>query len=55
LPEGADDRAAVSLAFELDKALYELAYEEAYRPDWATIPATAIRRLLSGSLSGPAG
>jgi maltokinase len=55
LPEGADNRAAVSLAFELDKALYELAYEEAYRPDWADIPATAIRRLLSGSLSGPGG
>jgi maltokinase len=55
LPEGADNRAAVSLAFELDKALYELAYEEAYRPDWASIPATAIQRLLSGSVSGPAG
>jgi maltokinase len=55
LPQGADNLAAVSLAFELDKALYELAYEEAYRPEWAEIPATAIRRLLSGSVSGPGG
>jgi maltokinase len=47
LPAGGDNRATVSLAFELDKALYELAYEEAYRPDWVSIPAAAIQRLLS--------
>ena len=55
LPEGGPTRSAVSLAFELDKALYELAYEEAYRPDWAAIPASAIRRLMAGSLTGPVG
>jgi maltokinase len=55
LPEGTETASAVSLAFELDKALYELAYEQAYRPDWAPIPASAIRRLLAGSLAGPAG
>ncbi len=49
LPEGAEARGVVALAFELDKALYELAYEEAFRPDWAPIPATAIRRIMAGS------
>jgi maltokinase len=48
LPEGGEVRQAVTLAFELDKALYELAYEQAYRPDWASIPAGAIARLLEG-------
>jgi maltokinase len=50
LPPDSDNLALVSLAFELDKALYELAYEEAYRPEWVDIPASAIRRLLSGSV-----
>jgi maltokinase len=48
LPSGADDRSAVILAFELDKVLYELAYEAAYRPGWVEIPRSAIRRLLAG-------
>jgi maltokinase len=52
LPAGLENRAGVSLAFELDKALYELAYEQAYRPDWAIIPETAIDRLLSGPAPG---
>jgi maltokinase len=52
LPERPEDRRAVSLAFELQKALYELAYEQAYRPDWVDIPSTAIQRLLSGSYYG---
>jgi maltokinase len=51
------DREAVRVAFELDKALYELAYEESYRPDWAPIPLGALRRLLSNPveelLAGP--
>jgi len=55
LPERSDVRDAVSLAFELDKALYELAYERAYRPDWVQIPTTAIQRLLTGSIQGPDG
>jgi maltokinase len=47
LPGDEQDRLAVTLAFELDKVLYELAYEEAYRPGWVEIPRSAIRRLLS--------
>jgi maltokinase len=48
LPGDEGDRLAVTLAFELDKVLYELAYEAAYRPDWVAIPRSAIGRLLSG-------
>ena len=47
LPLAPDDSDAVRLAFEVDKALYELAYEAAYRPDWVPIPLAALRRLLS--------
>jgi maltokinase len=47
LPGSEEDRSAVTLAFELDKVLYELAYERAYRPSWVEIPRSAIRRLLS--------
>ena len=31
--------------FELDKALYEVAYERAHRPDWEWIPLVALDRL----------
>jgi trehalose synthase-fused probable maltokinase len=34
-------------ALEVDKALYEVVYETRNRPDWLTIPATALRRLLT--------
>jgi maltokinase len=36
---------AVLAAFELEKAVYELSYERAHRPDWEHIPRTALRRL----------
>ncbi len=51
LPERPEVRRAVSLAFELQKALYELAYEQAFRPGWLAIPAAAIQRILAGSMS----
>jgi maltokinase len=59
LPPGPEDREAVRVAFEVDKALYELAYEQAFRPDWARIPRAALQRLLSAPvaelLAGPVG
>ncbi len=43
-PESVD---VVLAAFELEKAVYELGYERAYRPDWEHIPLGALRRLTS--------
>jgi maltokinase len=43
---GPEDAEVVLAAFELDKALYELRYEQAYRPDWVDIPRSAIRRIV---------
>ena len=45
LPTDPAVRSAVLAAFELDKALYEVAYERANRPDWAHIPLGAVQRL----------
>jgi maltokinase len=41
------ERLPVLAAYELDKALYELAYERSYRPDWVDIPTDAVVRLVS--------
>ena len=45
---GAAGRGTVLAAFELDKAVYEVLYDRAYRPDWVHIPRQAVRRLLHG-------
>jgi maltokinase len=44
---GNDVRANRALldAFEIDKAVYEAIYEFRNRPDWLSIPVTAVRRL----------
>jgi maltokinase len=43
----AHDRVERLLAiFELEKAVYELRYELAHRPDWVYVPVDGIRRLL---------
>ena len=44
---------AVLAAFELEKAVYELAYERAHRPDWEHIPRAALRRLGVGADERP--
>jgi maltokinase len=40
---------AVLIAYELDKALYELGYERAFRPEWVSIPVAALHRLIDGT------
>ncbi len=45
------DAGVIVATYELDKALYELDYERAYRPDWIDIPSEALRRLLAESRS----
>jgi maltokinase len=47
LPSDDAARAAVLDAFELDKAIYEVAYELGHRPDQVDIPLHGVRRLLS--------
>ncbi|MFN2505197.1 MAG: phosphotransferase [Acidimicrobiales bacterium] len=47
LPDQASTEAVV-VAFELEKAVYELAYETAYRPEWVFIPLVALKRLGAG-------
>jgi predicted trehalose synthase len=45
LPRTAGSRDALLRVFELDKSLYELAYELAHRPRYAAIPRQAVTRL----------
>jgi predicted trehalose synthase len=36
--------------FELEKAIYEVGYELANRPDWVEVPVRGINRLLEESV-----
>jgi trehalose synthase-fused probable maltokinase len=49
LPPGAQAIGNLLSVFELEKAVYELAYELDNRPDWVSIPVAGIRRLLNES------
>ena len=46
LPASATARAVVLAAFEVDKAVYEVAYEASHRPEWVGIPLSAVQRTL---------
>jgi maltokinase len=49
LPAGAEARAQLLAACELEKALYELRYELDNRPGWVHVPVAGILRLLDGA------
>jgi len=53
VPPDPEAVAVVLSAYELEKAVYELAYERAHRPDWSAIPLAALTRLVgTGSNTG---
>lgn len=47
LPRARASRDALLSVFEMDKAVYEVAYELAHRPDLVDIPVRAVERLLA--------
>jgi len=49
LPEQTSDLHFLMDVFELEKAVYELGYELAHRPDWSPIPTLGIRRIAERS------
>jgi maltokinase len=46
LPSTHEERTLLLSMFELDKAVYEIAYEASHRPDWVGIPVSAVRRIV---------
>jgi maltokinase len=51
LPTDPAGRGSVLAAFELDKAVYELGYELAYRPELVSIPLAGIERLIDAQVA----
>ncbi len=54
LPQARASRDALLSVFEMDKAVYEVAYELAHRPDLVDLPVRAVERLLDGEDELPA-
>ena len=46
LPGDRDALAELLRIFEIEKALYEVAYEQGHRPGWVRIPVYGIKRIL---------
>lgn len=51
LPSDPSSLEAVLRLFEVEKAIYEIGYEQSYRPDWIKIPLRGLTRLLGESVS----
>ncbi|MFC7406284.1 1,4-alpha-glucan branching protein GlgB [Georgenia alba] len=49
------DNPALLRALELDKALYEVAYEAGNRPSWLPVPLAGVERILGPGPDAPAG
>ena len=47
LPGNEEACTVVRRAFELEKAVYEVRYERAHRPEWVDIPLSAVSRLVA--------
>ncbi|MDR3403746.1 MAG: maltose alpha-D-glucosyltransferase [Chthoniobacter sp.] len=47
LPASAGDTQVLLEAYQLDKALYEVAYELSYRPAWVTTPLRAVNEMIA--------
>ena len=46
LPGDAASEAAILAGFETEKAVYEVGYEQAHRPDWVEIPLVGLQRVI---------
>jgi trehalose synthase-fused probable maltokinase len=49
LPSDRGDLLTMVDVFEIDKAIYEIGYEQNHRPDWAHIPIRGLSRALNGN------
>ncbi|EDY20760.1 trehalose synthase [Chthoniobacter flavus Ellin428] len=47
LPTSAEDTQLLLEAYQLDKALYEVAYDLSYRPGWVATPLRAVKTMLA--------